>query len=42
MKVDLPIKKNLIKPLAKSILISLGSTTPVSVADAQIHKKILG
>ena len=31
--------KNVIKPLAKSILISLGLT---AAADVRIHKKILG
>ena len=34
--------KNVIKPLAKSVLISLGLTTAASAADAGIHKKILG
>ena len=32
----------MIKPLAKSVLISLGLTTAVSAAYAGIHKKILG
>ena len=39
LKTGLPLIKNLIKTLAKSILISLGLTT---TADAGIHKKILG
>ena len=30
---------NVIKPLAKSVLISLGLTAPASAADAGIHKK---
>ena len=30
------------KPLPKSVLIPLGSTAVASVADAGIHKKILG
>ena len=34
--------KNLIKPLAKSVLIPLGLTVAASAADAGIHKKILG
>ena len=37
LKTGLPLIKNVIKPLAKSILIPLGLT-----ADAGIHKKILG
>ena len=32
----------MIKPLAKSVLISLGLTTAGSAADAGVHKKILG
>ena len=35
LKTGLPLIKNLIKPLAKSVLISLGLTD----ADAGIHKK---
>ena len=34
--------KNVIKPLAKSILIPLGLTAAASVAGAGIHKKNLG
>ena len=34
--------KNVIKPLAKSVLIPLGLTAAASAADAGIHKKILG
>ena len=34
--------KNVIKPLAKTVLISLGLTAAASAADAGIHKKILG
>ena len=33
--------KNVIKPLAKSVLILLGLTAAASVADAGIHKKNL-
>ena len=32
----------MIKPLAKSVLISLGLTPAASAADAGTHKKILG
>ena len=39
LKPGLPLIKNVIKPLAKSILISLGSTAAASAADAGIHKK---
>ena len=38
----LSLMKNVIKPLAKSILIPWGSTAAASAADAGIHKKILG
>ena len=34
--------KNVIKPLAKSVLIPLGLTGAASAADAGIHKKVLG
>ena len=42
LKVGFPLIKNVIKPLAKSILIPLGLTAAASAADAGIHKKILG
>ena len=42
LKTRLPLIKNTIKSLAKSILIPLGLTAAVSAADAGIHKKILG
>ena len=38
-KTGLPLIKNVIKPLAKSILISLGLTAAALAADAGIHKK---
>ena len=41
-KTGLPLIKNVIKPLAKSLLLHLGLTTAASAADAGIHKKILG
>ena len=42
LKTELPLIKNVIKPLAKSVLIPLGLTSAASAADAGIHKKILG
>ena len=42
LKTRLPIMKNVIKPLAKSVLIPLGLTAAASEADREIHKKILG
>ena len=42
LKTGLPLIKNVIKPLAKSVLIPLGLTAAASAADARIHKKILG
>ena len=37
LKTGLPLIKNVIKPLAKSFLISLGLTAPASAGDAGIH-----
>ena len=42
LKTGLPLIKNVIKSLAKSVLIPLGLTAAASAADAGIHKKILG
>ena len=42
LKTGLPLIKNVIKPLAKSILIPLGLAAAASAADEGIHKKILG
>ena len=42
LKTGLPLISNVIKPLAKSVLIPLGLTAAESAADAGIHKKILG
>ena len=42
LKAGLPLIKNVIKPLAKSVLIPLGLTVATSAADVGIHKKILG
>ena len=40
LKIGLPWLKNVIKPLGKSVLISLGLTSAAaSAADAEIHKK---
>ena len=39
LKTGLPLIKNVIKPLAKSVLIPLGFTAAASAADAEIHKK---
>ena len=39
LKTVLPLIKNLINPIAKSILIPLGLTAAASAADAGIHKK---
>ena len=42
LKTWLSLIKNLIKPLAKSVLILLGLTAAASASDAGIHKKKLG
>ena len=42
LKTGLPLIKNVIKPLAKSVLIPLGLTAVAYAADAEIDKKILG
>ena len=42
LKTGLPLIKNAIKPLTKSVLIPLGLTAAASAADAGIQKKILG
>ena len=42
LKTGLPLISNVIKPLAKIVLIPLGLTAAASAADAGIHKKILG
>ena len=42
LKAGLPLISNVVKPLAKSVLVPLGLTAAASVADAGIHKKILG
>ena len=42
LKTGLPLIKNVIKPLAKNVLILLRLTAAASAADAGIHKRILG
>ena len=42
LKKGSPLVKSVIKLLAKSVLIPLGSAAAASAADAGIHKKILG
>ena len=41
LQTGLPLIKNVITPLAKSVIIRLGLTAAVLAADAGIHKKIL-
>ena len=38
----MPLIGNVLKPLAKSVLISLGLTASASATDAAIHKKMFG
>ena len=42
LKTELSLIKNVIKPLAKTVLIPLGLTAAASGADAGIHKKNIG
>ena len=42
LKTGLPLMKNVIKPLPKSVLIPFELTAVVSTADIGIHKKIIG
>ena len=42
LKIGLQLMKNVLQPLAKSVLIQLGLTAAESAADERIHKKILG
>ena len=42
LKTGLSLLSNVIKPLAKSVLIPLGLSAAASAADPGIHKKILG
>ena len=42
LKTGLPLMKNVIKPLSKSVSIPLGLTAAASAADARIRQKMLG
>ena len=42
LKIGLPLMKNVLRPLAKSVLIPLGLTTAASATDAAIHQKMFG
>ena len=42
MKAGLPLIKNVLTPLAKSVLLALGLSPGMSAADAAIQKKIYG
>ena len=42
LKAGLSLVGNLLKPLAKSVLIPLGLTAAGSTADAAIHEKMFG
>ena len=39
LKTGLPLIKNVIKPLVKSVLIPLGLTAAALASDSEIHKK---
>ena len=38
----MPLIKNILKPLIKSVFFPLGVTAPISSADVAIHKKMFG
>ena len=42
LKTGLPLKKNVLKPLTKSVLIPLGLTAAALATDASIQKKLFG
>ena len=42
LKTGLPLIQNVLKPLAKSVLIPLGLTAAASATDAAIHRKMFG
>ena len=42
LKTRLPLMENVLKPLAKSVLIPLGLTAAASATDAAIHNKMFG
>ena len=42
VKTGLPLMKNVLKPLAKRVLIPLGLTAAPSKTDTAVHKKMFG
>ena len=42
LKTGLPLIGNVLKPLAKSVLIPLGLTAAASATDAAVHQEIFG
>ena len=42
LKIGLSLMKNILKPLAKSVLVPLGLTAAASATDAAIYKKMFG
>ena len=42
LKIELPLKRNVFKPLAKSVLIPLGLIAGASATNAVIQKKMFG
>ena len=42
LRTGFPLMKNVLRPLAKSVLIPFGLTAAASATDAAIHKKIFG
>ena len=42
LKTDLPLMKNVLKPIAKSVLIPLGLRAAALATDAAIHLKMFG
>ena len=42
LRTDLPLIRNVLKPLAKRVLLPLGSTASASAKDTAIRKKIFG
>ena len=42
LKTGLPLMKNVLKPLDKTVSVLLGLTAPVLATDAAVHKKMFG
>ena len=42
LKIDFPLMKNVLKALAKAVLIPLGLTVAASATDVSIQKKLFG